>query len=274
MRLAASALSVLLLTTVGLSNLLAACSPKPEAKSSHAEAKSHSVAGPKLTRWDYDGEEGPGHWGQLGGDNTTCALGHRQSPINLTGMPSAKSVNLRLDYNSSTATIQNSGHSIQVSPSDGGAVIMDGVEYKLSQIHFHTPSEHTINGHRSAMETHFVHKNAKGELLVIGVLSDIGVADPMLAPIWTYLPSDAGPASIIPDALLNARDLMPATEEFYVYSGSLTTPPCSENVTWMVYASPLSISAEQIDVYQRLVGSNARPVQEAKGRNILHVIGG
>jgi len=226
------------------------------------------------THWSYDGDDGPAHWGDLGGDNTTCKTGHRQSPINLTGVAAPKAINLTLDYTSSTAKIQNLGYAIQVSPTSGGGVVMDGVRYKLTAFHFHTPSEHTLDGHRAAVETQFVHKNDKGDVLIISVLSDIGVADPMLAPIWTYLPTDPGPASLIPDLLVNARDLMPATEEFYAYSGSLTTPPCTENVTWLVYASPLSISAEQVDAYQRLTGPNARPVQPTQGRDVLHIIGG
>ncbi|ESQ80477.1 carbonic anhydrase [Asticcacaulis sp. YBE204] len=292
MRRPALLFSVALIALTGLT----ACGGKPKTEhgadhgggDAHAAAEGHGDAADaghgdtghggaqmaQIAHWSYEGDDGPSHWNQLGGDNTTCASGHRQSPINLSGMAGAKTVNMTLDYTSSAAKIQNLGHVVQVSPTDGGGVIMDNVRYKLIQFHFHTPSEHTIDGHRAAIEAHFVHKNDKGELLVIGVLSDVGVADPMLAPIWTYLPTDPGPAAVIPDVLINARDLMPATEEFYAYSGSLTTPPCSENVTWLVYASPLSISAEQVDAYQRLTGPNARPIQTAQGRDILHIIGG
>lgn len=277
--------SALLVTVAALSLMcagLSGCSkPKAEHGDPHAEAAGdhggsdaeHGAARNDVAHWSYEGDDGPAHWGDLSTENKACKTGPRQSPINLSGVASPRAVNLTLDYTSSPAKIQNMGHAIQVSPTDGGGVVMDGVRYKLVQFHFHTPSEHTIDGHRAAIETHFVHKNDKGDLLVIGVLSDVGVADPMLAPIWTWLPTDPGPAALIPDLLVNARDLMPATEEFYAYSGSLTTPPCTENVTWLVYASPLSISPEQVDAYQRLTGPNARPIQQPQGRDILHLVG-
>lgn len=251
---------------------LTACS-KPDAPKA-TEAQGTAPAGPRLDDWSYSGDNGPEHWARLGGDSVTCGQGKRQSPIDLTGFPPAKVADLTLDYLSSTATIQNTGRFIQVSPSNGGALVMDKTSYKLKSFHFRTPSEHIINGHRAALETQFVHENDKGQTLIVSVMSDIGVADPMLAPIWTFLPTDPGAPVAIPDVLLNARDLMPATEEFYAYSGSLTAPPCTEEVTWLVAASPLSISPEQIDTYQRLIGANARPAQARNGRDLLHIIGG
>lgn len=249
--------------------VLSACG-KPEPAAHPAPTS----AGPKIDDWSYSGETGPEHWAQLGGDAVLCAEGKRQSPIDLTNLPPATVADLTLDYTSSPATIQNTGRFIQVSPTDGGSIVLDKVAYKLKSFRFRAPAEHIINGHRAALETQFVHENDKGQTLILSVVSDIGVADPMLAPIWTYLPSDPGAPAAIPDVLLNARDLMPGTEEFYAYSGSLTAPPCTEGVTWLIAASPLSLSPEQIDAYQRLIGSNARPAQPRNDRDLLHLIGG
>jgi carbonic anhydrase len=114
-----------------------------------------------------------------------------------------------------------------------------------------------------------VHANDKGELLVMGVLADLGVADPVLASLITYMPTDEGKPLPIADLLVNPKDLMPSSQDFIVYAGSLTTPPCSEGVTWMVYEQTLSLSTEQADVLAQLMGPNARPIQARQDRDIL-----
>ncbi|WP_235074236.1 carbonic anhydrase [Asticcacaulis sp. AC466] len=253
---------------------LAACSKKAD---EHAPEAAHGApaahGGGAVQHWTYDGETGPQHWAEMGGDNTVCATGQRQSPIDISGPPRNLSSRLVMQYKSSLATIQNNGHTIVVTPSDGGGIVLDGVMYTLKQFHFHSPSEHAINGRSTALETHFVHQNAKGEYLIIAVLSDIGNADPVLGSLWTYLPTDPGKPIPLPDLLVNAQDHMPGTEDFYVYSGSLTTPPCTEAATWMVYSSPLTVSSEQADAFQRIIGPNARPLQPRHDRDILHLSG-
>ncbi|WP_189486818.1 carbonic anhydrase [Asticcacaulis endophyticus] len=275
MRIATFALSGLLLFS------LAACSggekaahgdehAAPDHEAGHGDG--HVSAGETLTQWGYSGDEGPSHWAQLGGAAAKCSSGARQSPIDLVSGGKPQLSKVTLDYLSSNATIQNDGHTIKVVPAKGGGLTTDGIRYDLKDIHFHSPSEHTINGRRAALETHFVHRSAKGDYLYVAVLSQVGVADPMLAPVWTYLPSDQTAPAAIPDLLINARDLMPAAEEFFVYSGSLTVPPCSEGVTWMVFSAPLSVSPEQVSAYETLLGSTARPIQARKDRDLLTVI--
>ena len=257
---------------------LSGCSSKDKGHGDgHGEAahggEHGEVVPATLHHWSYEGKEGPDHWAELGGENAVCKSGHRQSPIDIAGITKQRSAKVIFNYQPSAATIQNNGHTIQIALTDAGGITVDGVPYKLKQFHFHSPSEHAINGHRAVLETHFVHQNDKGDLLVIGVLSDIGAADPMLGSLWTYLPTDAGKPVPLADLLINPQDLMPATEDFYVYSGSLTTPPCKEGVTWMVYSSPLSVSAEQADAFERLVGPNSRPIQARNERDFLHVTG-
>lgn len=267
MRFTRPSLPVLCLALAAL--VVSGCSPKAK---EHDDKDAHHAA--TLHHWGYAGAEGPEHWGELGGDNATCVTGQRQSPVDINGNVPLRQAKIEFDYHPSAATIQNTGHTIQIAPADAGGIVVDGVRYQLKQFHFHSPSEHAVNGHRAVLETHFVHQNAKGDYLVIAVLSDIGAADPMLASLWTYLPTDAGKPVPLSDLLINPQDLMPATEDFYVYSGSLTTPPCTEGVTWMVYSSPLSVSTEQADAFVQLLGSNSRPLQERHDRNYLHVSNG
>lgn len=262
MRIAPIALPLLL--------LLAACSPK---KAEHgSEGDSH--AGPPVTKWTYDGDNGPDHWAQLGGAAAVCGSGQRQSPVDISGQTPQRYSKIKFNYNSVTATIQNTGKTVRIATENGGTLDLDGTSYTLKYIEFHSPSEHSINGHHSTMESQFVHENAKGDKVIVAVLYDVGVADPMLGSLWTYLPSDPGQPLPLSDLLINAQDLQPGTNDFYVYSGSLTTPPCTEGVTWMIYSSPLSVSAEQADAFERLIGPNARPSQDRHDRDYLHVSGG
>lgn len=247
--------------------LVAACSPK---HGGHEQAR---VSGPVITRWTYAGDTGPDHWAQLGGKATVCGTGTRQSPVDINGITPQQMSKVVLSYNSVPATIQNTGKTIRITPQAAGDLVLDGVKYTLQYVEFHSPSEHAINGHRATLESQFVHENAKGETVIVSVLYDVGVADPMLGSLWTYLPTDPGKPVPLPDLLINAQDLQPPTEDFYAYSGSLTTPPCTEGVTWLVYSSPLSISAEQADAFERLVGPNARPMQPRHDRSFLHIAG-
>ena len=247
---------------------LAACSPK---KPAHKEADTPS--GPPVSKWTYDGATGADHWAQLGGDAATCGSGLRQSPVDIPGNPPPQRGKVVLNYNSVMATIQNTGKTVRVVPQDGGDIEIDGTPYALKYIEFHSPSENSINGHRSTLEAQFFHEDDKGNKVITSVMYDVGVADPMLGSLWTYLPSDPGQPLPLSDLLINAQDLQPGIEDFYVYSGSLTTPPCTEGVTWMVYSAPMSISAEQADAFERLIGPNARPLQAVHDRDYFHLSG-
>lgn len=243
-----------------------------ETEAGHGE-KSHGDTHAKAGHWGYSGEEGPENWGSLDKKNKACATGKRQSPIDLQTVSSGKFVKITLDYQASPATVQNNGHTIQFALTNAGGVVVDGVRYHLKQFHFHTPSEHALNGKRTVIENHFVHQSDKGDYLVLGVMSDIGVADPILASLWTYIPTDAGKPLPISDLLINPKDLMPNTNEFHVYAGSLTTPPCTEGVTWMVYNAQLTVSAEQADALAQIVGPNSRPLQPRQERDLMKIIG-
>ncbi|MER1968311.1 carbonic anhydrase [Castellaniella sp. GW247-6E4] len=224
------------------------------------------AAGP--AQWGYGGAQGPAHWGGLSPDFTVCEQGRNQSPIDIRSAVTAKLPPLRTHYTSGPATIVNNGHTIQVNFAPGGILGLDGEDFELKQVHFHAPSENTIDGRSFPFEAHFVHADAKGALAVIGVMYETGAANEALAPIWAELPGQAGPVRALSQAVDAAR-LLPATMGYYRYSGSLTTPPCSEGVRWLVLKTPLTVSAEQVAAFERIMGGPTnRPVQPLNGRLI------
>ena len=222
------------------------------------------------SHWDYDGNNGPKVWGQLEPDFGLCANGQRQSPINieeeraLQGPAEA----LEFNYTPSNATVVNNGHTIQVDVQGENTLVVRGSRYRLVQFHFHTPAEEQINGKRAAIVAHLVHRNDEGQLAVVAVLLEPGTANPMIDKVWTYMPLDVKDQVRMPAGLLNLNELLPADQRYYQFMGSLTTPPCSEGVLWMVLKSPMSISAAQIKLFTQLYPMNARPVQAVNGRPV------
>ena len=251
------------LIVLGL-GLIAACGPKPD-------ADKKAEAGPAIIHWTYEGEGGPEQWSQLGGPSKICGPGLRQSPIDVVAPTRTQGPQLAFNYMPAAVSIQNQGHSVLLTPNKAGGIDCDGVTYTLKEIQLHTPSEHALSGHKSAFEVQFYHQDSKGHVLAVAVLSDVGNADPMLASVMAYVPPTPGPKTLLPDLLINARDLMPVNEDFIAYSGSLTRPPCSEGVTWLVFTQKLTLSPEQVGTLGRAVGANARPLQERHDRDLIAI---
>ncbi|WP_296509409.1 carbonic anhydrase family protein [Rhodoferax sp.] len=220
--------------------------------------------------WAYEGETGPQAWGKLKPEFNLCALGKRQSPINIedgtTLQGPAEAV--QFNYVPSNGTVVNNGHTIQVDVQGDNSISVRGSRYRLLQFHFHTPSEEAVNFKRFAMVAHLVHKNDEGQLAVVAVLLDPGTTNPMIDKVWTYMPLDAGDRVRMPRELLNLNELLPADQRYYQFMGSLTTPPCSEGVLWMVMKQPVSISRNQLRLFTQLYPNNARPVQPINGRPV------
>lgn len=220
--------------------------------------------------WTYEGEEGPDHWGELDAAYEMCALGLEQSPIDLTDAEAFDLVGVQTNYQPSALTIFNNGHTVQVNYDAGSTLVVNGVTYELAQFHFHTPSEHTIDGAAFPMEVHFVHRSADGDLAVIGVMLVEGEVDnEAFAPVFAALPSEAGDPSTIAGVTIDASAMLPAEQMFYTYRGSLTTPPCYEGVRWIVMTTPVELSAAQIEAFHALFELNARPVQLINERDLL-----
>ena len=221
--------------------------------------------------WSYEGEEGPEHWGEIADLYRMCSEGKNQSPIDLTVDVHAGLPELVFDYHSSNLLETNTGHSIQQNVQPGSFLTITGrdARYQLKQFHFHSPSEHKINGRSYAMELHFVHVSDDGALAVVGVMIDEGEEHPVLNQLWSWMPENAGDTS--EQAIgIEETNLLPPTREYFAYSGSLTTPPCSEGVVWVVLKTPIEASAEQIARFKERVGpATNRPVQPHNARLIL-----
>jgi carbonic anhydrase len=228
------------------------------------EARPHEI------HWSYEGEGGPQAWGNLKPEYSTCANGKRQSPIHIEESMTLQgpAEPILFNYQPSSGTVINNGHTIQVDVYGDNTITVRGSTYKLLQFHFHHPSEERVNYKSYEMVAHLVHRNAEGQLAVIGVLLDPGVANALINKVWTYMPLDSGDKVRTPDALLDLNELLPQDQRYYQFLGSLTTPPCTEGVLWMVLKQPVTLSREQIKLFGQLYPSNARPVQAVNGRPI------
>jgi carbonic anhydrase len=228
-------------------------------------------ASEQVPHWSYEGEDGPEHWGEIADLYRMCAEGKNQSPIDLTVDVHAGLPELVFDYHSSNLREINNGHTIQQNVDPGSYLTITGrdVRYELKQFHFHSPSEHKIDGRSYAMELHFVHISDAGALAVVGVMIDEGDEHPVLNQLWTWMPENAGETSEQPIGI-EETNLLPPTREYFAYSGSLTTPPCSEGVAWIVLKNPIEASAEQIARFKERMGpATNRPVQSRNARLIL-----
>jgi carbonic anhydrase len=235
-------------------------------------APSARVASP---HWSYVGTDGPAQWGGLSPDFDLCKAGAQQSPIDLP--PSAEPDHagpLVFAYQAFPLSVVNNGHALQIDVASGSTVTVGPTatdRYELVQFHFHSPSEHTLAGRASELELHLVHRNASGHLLVVSLLFDKGNENPALAPIFALAPSEVGRGSGKEGgARVDPGTLVPASSGYFHYTGSLTTPPCSEGVAWYVMSTHGEVSEAQIARYRALFhGGTNRPVQPQGGRSIV-----
>jgi len=211
----------------------------------------------------YSGDSGPAFWDLLNPAWTSCGQGLQQSPVDLPGAPPFRLWELETDYRLSTGAIFNNGHTIEVEVDGENYLRLGGVDYLLTQFHFHTDSEHRIAGRGYDMELHLVHKSASGAIAVVGVFLQRGGSSGALAPIFANLPAVDSPLNQqeeLPEAF-NPRTFLPRSRAFYNYAGSLTTPPCTEGVRWIVMAQPLTVSDEDLAQFANRIPFNARFVQ-------------
>jgi carbonic anhydrase len=199
-----------------------------------------------------------------------CAIGKRQSPINIQegSTLAGPAEPVQFNYAPSNGTVVNNGHTIQVDVEGNNSITVRGSRYQLLQFHFHTPSEEQINFKRFAMVAHLVHKNDEGQLAVVAVLLEPGESNALINKVWTYMPLDTLDRVRMPQELLNMNELLPQDQRYYQFMGSLTTPPCTEGVLWMVLKTPVQISRAQYKLFTQLYPQNARPVQALNGRPV------
>lgn len=260
------------IVAIGLAVACGPAAPRPTRRPSTAPRDEDPV-------WHYEGAEGPEHWGALSPAFATCRSGRNQSPVDL--VPAASAVpprivtfqfppaSLRIAHHEHVADGINNGHTIQINYDDGDTLTLGDTPYALVQYHFHDPSEHTVAGRRFPMEMHMVHRSATGELAVVGVLIERGRHNAAFDPVWTNLPTKKGVETHYEHVMVDVDALLPASRTSYRYHGSLTTPPCTEGVEWIVLATPIALDTPQLDAFSHLIHANARPVQPLHGRTIL-----
>ena len=230
------------------------------------------VAGSSLAadmHWSYNGDGGPGNWSKLDAAYEMCAKGVNQSPVNLTGFIEADLAPITFHYTGLATEVVNNGHTIQANYTSGSTIEVAGKIFELKQFHFHSPSENTINGTSFPLEGHFVHVAEDGSLAVISVLYKLGEENEALARLWRQMPKEVGKKAAMASQV-RAQDLMPEDRDYYRYNGSLTTPPCTEGVLWLVMKQPLTVSREQVVEFMHVMHHyNNRPVQPLHARPVL-----
>jgi len=256
-----------------------------------AMAVTSSVYAAENTHWGYSGHEGPDNWASLSGDNFACT-GKNQSPINLTGFIEAELTPITFNYQIGGHEIINNGHTIQVNYEQGSRIELDGQTFDLLQVHFHAPSENHINGQSYPVEAHFVHASKQGDLAVVAVMYQEGTPktvlevhtdefrdkvvvavmspqDKMLEDLWQVMPTSSGAKHVLKNRV-NVDKLLPQHRDYYRFNGSLTTPPCSEGVRWLVMKEVVTISQQQISTFEAvLLEPNNRPLQPVNARPVL-----
>lgn len=252
-------------------------SPKPRAVAVNSHVKETmaaygAAAVPGLPaghdlHWEYTGTAGPQSWGQLKPEFKTCNTGTRQSPIDIRDGIKVQLEPIQFDYRPTPFRVIDNGHTVQVNLDPGNNITVSGRRYELVQFHFHRPSEERINGRQFDMVAHLVHKDAQGRLAVVAVLLDQGKEHPMVQLVWNSLPLEKSMEQASP-VMLDMNLMLPEQRQYYTYMGSLTTPPCTEGVLWLVLKQPATLSPYQLSVFSRLYANNARPVQSASGRMI------
>ena len=227
-----------------------------------------SVALAEAPHWSYGPHAGPAEWGDLQKEFTTCKLGKTQSPIDIRGAKTADLPAIKFDYKPVPLRVIDNGHTIQVNYAKGSSIEVGGTRYELVQFHFHKPSEERIEGKTHDMVVHLVHAGADGKLAVVAVMLDKGGSSALIDSIWKNLPKEKGKESQVGTVDIDAARLLPENRGYYTFQGSLTTPPCSEGVRWLVLKTPVKIADAQVDAFGKVYSMNARPTQPINGRAI------
>lgn len=245
---------------------LAACAEQKK------EVKEVITTSADQSDWSYEKLTGPEYWGELDPGNLACVNGSEQSPINVE-FPKVKADEKlkgnEIHYGPTTFTLVNNGHTIQANAvTEVNRIVIEGNEYKLSQFHFHTPSEHQFNGQKFDMELHLVHSDENGKLAVVGLMIQEGNENEQLASMWNGLPTVETEKAVSEKHVIDLQALLPQNQTSFQYAGSLTTPPCTEEVQWVVLEQPIEMSKAQIQAFQQIFPDNHRPVQPINEREI------
>ncbi len=219
--------------------------------------------------WSYSGDTGPEHWSHLSEKYATCDSGKQQSPINITNSNKADLPPLQFNYNSFPLAIINNGHTIDIlTDAAAGSLVIGTDSYKILDFHSHSPSEGAIDGKHADMVMHLVH-SLSNKIAVVAVYFNKGEANPLLATLWSVMPKEVGDVQHHKDIQIDIKQLLPEDSNYYTYDGSFTTPPCTEDVKWVVLKQHMTISTEQLEQYNTLYSNNFRPLQPLNGRKVF-----
>jgi carbonic anhydrase len=233
-----------------------------------AAVPAHAVASViPAVKWSYEGESGPANWARMHPDWAACGSGVRQSPIDIRDGIKLDLDPIVFDYQASSFTVVDNGHTIEVALGRGSSITIMNRRYELQQFHFHRPSEERINGKSFEMVIHLVHRDEEGRQAIVALLLERGLAQKTVQMVWNNLPLEKYEI-VKPSIALDAADLLPLQREYYTYMGSISTPPCSEGVLWMVMKQPVQLAPAQMALFSRLYPYNARPTQPSSGRII------
>jgi len=245
-------------STVGMAVVLAVTT---NGGRTHAETKA-----PEKHEWDYGKEHGPLHWGDLKPEFAPCKVGRHQSPVDIEKTEKADLPAIQFDYRPSPLRIVDNGHTILVTYTAGSSIRVGDARYELKQFHFHRPSEARIHGKTYDMELHLVHADQAGRLAVVAVLLERGPESPLVRELWKNVPREKEKEAALEAVQINVAELLPGDRGYYTLEGSLTTPPCTENVTWFVLKRPVTISADEVAEFSTRYRQDARPTQPLYGR--------
>ncbi|MGR5338450.1 carbonic anhydrase [Vibrio astriarenae] len=219
------------------------------------------ACGVNALEWDYSAEHGPDNWGQF---SAVCETGKNQSPINVKETVEADLDKLHIDYQGQVTGLTNNGHTLQATVSGVNTLNIDGRAFELKQFHFHTPSENLIRSRQYPLEGHFVHADEAGNLAVLAVMFELGVQNDSISKLSETIPTKG--QTITLSKSFDAKSLLPSLKNYYRFNGSLTTPPCSEGVRWIILRDASSLSEQQTQALTKVMGTNNRPVQDQNAR--------
>jgi carbonic anhydrase len=228
-----------------------------------------SLAKGSGAHWGYTGHDNPANWGELSPKYKMCSMGKNQSPINVTTSLDAELEAINPAYRSNSKEVLNNGHTIQVNVEAGSTLIVDGILFELKQFHFHTPSENHIDGKSFPLEAHFVHLDKDGNIAVLALMFEEGEENKALSKVWAKMPKGVNKKSALKLSDISEA-LLPKNRDYYRFNGSLTTPPCSEGVRWLVLKTPVSVSKAQVETFLHTMHHpNNRPIQATNARIIV-----
>jgi carbonic anhydrase len=223
------------------------------------------------SHWSYEGSGSPDRWGELQSDFKVCQLGLEQTPIDLRDGIKGDAASVDYHYQPLPLRIVNNGHTIQLNADPGNGCVIAGTRYELLQLHLHHPSEHLLAGKQFDLECHFVHRSGAGEFAVSGVFIRPGAENSAMKAFFDAMPDKQGP-ELRASGTIDVAAMLPKSGGYFRYMGSLTTPPCSEGLTWTVYKEPIEASAVQIQKFAALFRNNARPVQQRNRRFLIETL--